>query len=262
MVSRATEGGSQNFLGARWVEWLVANAPRSARERVALRALSLSPHYFYSSDLAGEDARSRQSRRILADDLIAPLLAPGALVVDYGCGPGYLAAAVARHAAHVAAVDISPGALACARVLNGRINITYQTPDQFRASGVPVDLAYSFAVAQHLRTTVLSSALATLARALRPGGTLLLHFAVPGECGYRTERQWLSDDSPAGRARLRYGLNCFGRSAAEMASLVTRCGFGEVATEPLGGRVTIDGDDLADQYLLTARRAAPVAGAS
>jgi SAM-dependent methyltransferase len=133
LTCRATWGGSQNFLGARWVERVVDGAPESARERVALRFLALSPHYFYDRDLVAEASRNRQSRQILADGLVVPHLAPDARVLDYGCGPGYLAAAVAGQAAHVAAVDISRGMLACARVLNGRPNVTYQTPEQFRA---------------------------------------------------------------------------------------------------------------------------------
>jgi len=254
LVSRLTWGGSQNFLGARWVEWAVAHAPRAVREPVALRFLSLSPHYFYDRDLAAEAARNQRSRQVLADELIAPLLAPGARVLDYGCGPGYLAAAVARRAGHVDALDVSRGVLACARVLNGSPNITYRTPAEFRAEGV-VDVAYSFAVAQHLRTEALVRALELLALALRPGGTLLLHFAVAGELGYRTEDQWTSDGSLAGRARLRYGLNCFGRSPAELAGLAARCGFSDAVTRPLSGAVTIAGDDIPSQHMLVARRA-------
>jgi SAM-dependent methyltransferase len=255
LISRATWGGSQNFLGARWVERVVAHAPHGARERIALRLLSLSPHYFYARDLAAEDARNRRSRRILADELIAPYLTPGARVLDYGCGPGYLAAAVARLAGQVHAVDISRGALACARVLNGLPNVAYQTPEEFRAAAEPVDLAYSFAVVQHLRTDALTAALTLLGESIRPGGMLLLHFAVPSEQGYRTEQHWMSDGSVAGRAKLRYGLNCFGRAADEMTELVTRCGFTDATARPLAGRITIPGDDIPDQHLLTARRA-------
>ena len=40
LISRATWGGSQNFLGAHWIEWVVDNAPQATRERVALRFLS------------------------------------------------------------------------------------------------------------------------------------------------------------------------------------------------------------------------------
>jgi SAM-dependent methyltransferase len=254
VISRATWGGSQNFLGARWVEWIVSRAPEAARQRVALRLLSLSPHYFYDHDLAAEADRNRRSRQILADELIAPLLTPGARVLDYGCGPGYLAASIARRVSHVDAVDVSRGVLACARALNGSPNIAYRTPAEFRASAGTVDLAYSFAVVQHLRTDALVSALGLLAEAVRPGGTLLLHFAVAGELGYRTEEQWLSDGSLAGRAKLRYGLNCFGRSAAEMVDLVAQTGFTDVTARPLSGRIAIPGDDIPDQHLLTARR--------
>jgi SAM-dependent methyltransferase len=255
LISRATWGGSQNFLGARWVERVIAHAPPAARKRVALRFLSLSPHYFYDPDLAAEDTRNRRSRQILADELIAPYLTPGAHVLDYGCGPGYLAAAVGRLAGRVHGVDISRGALACARVLNGRPNVVFQTPAEFRGAAGPVDLAYSFAVVQHLRTDALSAALALLAESVRPGGTLLLHFAQPSEQGYRTEQAWVSDGSVAGRAKLRYGLNCFGRSAEELTDLVTRYGFTDATAKPLGGTITIPGDDIPNQHLLTARRA-------
>jgi len=54
LTCRATWGGSQNFLGARWIERVVDGVPESARERVALRFLALSPHYFYDRDLAAE----------------------------------------------------------------------------------------------------------------------------------------------------------------------------------------------------------------
>jgi SAM-dependent methyltransferase len=255
LIGRATGGGTQNFLGARWVERAVTRAPRSVREQVALRFLSLSPHYFYDRDLAAEDARNRRSRQILADQLIAPHLPPGARVLDYGCGPGYLAGAVARQAGQVHGVDISRGALACARVLNGQPNITYLTPDEFRAAAEPVDVAYSFAVIQHLRTDALLAALALLGESIRPGGKLLLHFAVPSEEGYRTERHWLADGSLSGRAKLRFGLNCFGRSADEMTELVAGCGFTDVTARPLAGSITIPGDDIPDQHFLTARRA-------
>lgn len=250
----AAWGGSQNFLGARWVERVVGNAPARSRTRVALRLLALSPHYFYASDLHAEDARIRRSRQVLAETLVAPHLTPTARVLDYGCGPGYLAAAVAGEAEHVDAVDISRGALACARVLNGRPNVTYRTPEEFRGSGGLVDVAYSFAVVQHLRTVVLEQVAARLAAAVRPGGVLLLHFAT-AENGYLTEAQCLADDSLAGRVRLRYGLNCFARTPAEMADLVTRHGFRDAVVRPLGAIITLPDDDIPDQQLLMARRA-------
>ena len=253
VIYRATWGGSQNFLGARWVERVVDSSPAQVRERVALRFLSLSPHYFYDPDIKGEDARNRRSRQILADELIAPYLTSQTRVLDYGCGPGYLAAAVAEKAAHVDAVDISRGVLACARVLNARPNITYQTPAEL-VGNATADVAYSFAVAQHLRTETLEQVLSLLAGAVRPDGVLLLHFAVPDPVQWRTEGQWRSDPSLATRAKLRYGLNCFARSAAEMTNLVARNGFTGVTVRPLSGSITVPcDDDIPGQYLLTAR---------
>ena len=76
---------------------------------------------------------------------------------------------------------------------------------------------------------------------------------MPGEV-WRTEAQWLADGSLAGRARLRYGLHCFGRSMTEMVELATRCGFTEVVARPLSGTISVPGDDIPDQHLLTARR--------
>jgi SAM-dependent methyltransferase len=253
MIQRAAWGGSQNFLGARWVEFAVNNCPPQARERVALRLLSLSPHYFFDADIRGEHARNRQSRQILANTLIAPHLTEQAHVLDYGCGPGYLAAAVADKAAHVNAVDISRGVLACARALNGRPNISYQTPDELGRHSAEVDVAYSFAVAQHLRTPVLTRMLGIVGRQVRSGGVILLHFAVPGQV-WRTEAEWLASRSLAGRAKLHYGLNCFGRSAVEMTDLVARSGFTDVSVKPLSGCANLPDDDIAQQHLLTARR--------
>lgn len=254
VISRAAWGGSQNFLGARWVECLVNFSPNRYREEVALRCLSLSPHYFYDRDIQAEAERNRRSRAALADIVIAPYLSAGSRVLDYGCGPGYLARAVAGRAAHVTAVDISRGVLACAKVLNSDPRITYQTPGELRGRPPAVDLAYSFAVFQHLTTPVAADALGLIAAAMRPGGQLLLHFAVPGPDGWRTEAEWRGRGSLAGRARLRYGLNCFGRPAAEMAELVARQGFSDITVAALGDRVSLPGDDVGAQHLLTARR--------
>lgn len=253
MIQRATWGGSQNFLGARWVERAVDNCPARARERVALRFLALSPHYFYDLGLQSEHARNRHSRQVLADTLIVPHLTGQAHVLDYGCGPGYLAAAVADKAARVDAVDISRGVLACAAALNGRPNICYQTPGELVRRGVTADVAYSFAVAQHLRTPALTRMLSIIGGHVRSGGVLLLHFAVPGRV-WRTEAEWLADRSLAGRAKLRYGLNCFGRSPAEMTDLVARNGFTDVSVQCLNGCANLPADDIAEQHLLTARR--------
>ena len=174
-------------------------------------------------------------------------------MLDYGCVPGYLAAAVADKAAHVDAVDISCGVLACARVLNARPNVTYQTPGQFSTGNAEIDVAYSFAVVRHLRTETLQEVLSLLADKVRRCGVLLVHFAVPDQL-WRTENGWLSDPSLTGRAKLRYGLNCFGRSVAEMAALVASSGFTYVEIPPVNETLSMPGEEITDQHLLTARR--------
>lgn len=252
-LAHVTSSGSQNFLGAWWVERLVGSSPRQVRRRVALRLLSFSPHYFYDRDVRAEDHRNRRSRQALVDAVISPYLSGGDRVIDYGCGPGYMAYAVAQRVDHVDAVDISRGVLACAKTINGRANVTYLTPGALRQATSLADLAYSFAVVQHLRTEALVDTLGLLAEKIRPGGTLLLHYAAPAPGGWRTQADWDDDRSLSCRAKLRYGLNCFGRSADEMRELVSSSGFTGIAVKSLSGLVA-EGDDIAGQQLMTARR--------
>lgn len=254
-VARMTWGGSQNFLGAPWVAHLVENSPQRIRQQVALRVLSLSPHYFYSPDIRAEAERNRRSRQALVEALLSPYLSADARVIDYGCGPGYMAHAVAVRVRNVEAVDISPGVLACARILNGRQNIKYLTPTELQDSPDEADLAYSFAVIQHMRTEVLAQTLELLAEKMRPGAMLLLHFAIPEPNGWRTEDECKADRSVTGRIKLHYAMNCFGRSIAEMEALVMESGFIEVAVHQLAGTLAIPGDDdIAQQHFLIARR--------
>ena len=254
-MAQATWGGSQNFLGARWVKYLVQSSPEQVRERVALRLLSLSPHYFYEKNIHAEADRNRRSRQALMQALVAPHLTGVERVLDYGCGPGYMACAVAEAVKHVDAVDISCGVLACAKALNMRPNISYLTPLEFRYKPEVVDLVYSFAVVQHLKTSTLLDVLGLLAAKVRPGGALLLHFAVPGQQGWRTEAEWTADTTMTGRAKLHYGLHCFGRSASEMEHLVSQSGFTDVVTRSLESSVMLPvADDITQQHWLTARR--------
>jgi SAM-dependent methyltransferase len=255
VASRAAWGGSQNFLGARWVEYLVDNSPVSVRERVAMRFLSLSPHYFYDRDIRAEAERNRLSRIAIADALIAPHLTGEMRVLDYGCGPGYMAHAVAGRVQSVDAVDISRGVLACAKAINGRPNIRYLTLGELCRQRRPADLAYSFAVIQHLSRQSLVDMLGVLAGGVREGGLVLLHFVVPDPDRWRSEEEWLASRSLANRAKLRYGLNCFARTEEEMTNILSGSGFGDITIRSLSGTITIPGDDdIPGQHLLTARR--------
>jgi cyclopropane fatty-acyl-phospholipid synthase-like methyltransferase len=233
----------------------VERSPAQLQEHIALRLLSLSPHYFYDRDVRAEGERNRRSRQNLTELLLAPHLNSAMRVLDYGCGPGYMASAVAERVSHVDAVDISRGVLACAKVLNNRSNIAYLRPEEIRREAGKVDLAYSFAVVQHLRAETLVHVLDLIASTVRQDGLLLLHFSVPGQGGYRTEREWAADQTILGRVKMRYFLNCFGRSVADMEALVSGSGFTDVEVRSLRGTITVPGDDdVAQQHLLTARR--------
>jgi SAM-dependent methyltransferase len=244
-------GGSQNFLGARWVATTIRHAPPRWQRDMARRFLALSPHYFYAEDRQAEATRNQESRAQLVEDLLAQYLQPDMRVIDYGCGPGYCAIAVAPSVSAVEAVDISTGVLACAATLNGAPNIYYETPAECGCRPELVDLAYSFAVVQHLSDATLVEALAVLRRRLRPDGTLLIHFALP-EDDWRTEQEWRDDTTLRGRARLRIGLNCFGRSSSMMTELLNQAGFDRVRIEPLAGHTGVD-DDIAKQHWAIAR---------
>ena len=246
MAGLVASGGSQNFLGARWVALTVRHAPARWQRHVALRFLALSPHYFYADDREAETDRNRRSRAKLVDDLLTAFLRSDMRVIDYGCGPGYWANAVASRVATVEAVDISIGVLACADILNGALNITYETPAECAQRTETADLAYSFAVVQHMSDATLIGVLATLRDRLRPNGTLLIHFALPGN-GWRTEQEWRDDSTLRGRVKLRVGLNCFGRTADKMTQLLHQAGFRDVRIEALAERTKVD-DDIARQH--------------
>jgi len=245
-------GGDQNFLGARWVGAAVRVAPERHREKFVLWLLSLSPHYFSSPDRVAEAQRNRDSRARLTESLLAPYLSPGMLVIDYGCGPGYMAAAVAERVRAVEAVDISHGVLACASVLNPSPKTVYETPDECALRSEPADFAYSIAVAQHLTDATLTRVLALLHQRLRPGGMLAMHFSVVDDA-WRSEEEWRRDKSLTGRWNLKRRLNCFGRDTEAMERMLTDAGFEGIAIEALANKIT-DDDDVAQQHWATCTR--------
>lgn len=254
-------GHAQNFLGATWVPWLLSHTPERRRRAVALRLLSLSPHYFRAGAhwpsgerLEHEADRNERSRRQIVHDVLRRYLKPDDVVLDYGCGAGFMAQAVSLHVRKVVACDISQGALACACVLNSAPNVTYvnmSDPAWTHEWQGRIDLAYSFAVAQHLTDSVLAGALRIICALLRPGGLVLVHVVINAS-EWRTESDWINDSSLQGRLRLKYALHCFSRSPLQVLGLMRNAGFLEPELIPLAELTTVD-DDIRKQHLVISR---------
>jgi SAM-dependent methyltransferase len=257
----------QNFLGARWVATMVDHSPQFIRENIALRMLALSPHYFYRNKsqharfnefLRAERDRNRKSRQIIVEKVLQPYFSSHFTALDYGCGPGFMARASSRFVQKVIACDISEGVLACARVLNPGPNIRYvniASEDYERLADGSIDVAYSFAVIQHVRDRVLAGVLRRMLQLIRPNGKLLFHVALHGP-GWRTEAEWDADRSVRGRVKANYGLNCFGRDPAMLRKMVLSAGFTDPTIESLGELALLTDDDVSRQHLLVATRPA------
>ena len=176
------------------------------------------------------------------------------VVLDYGCGPGFLVRYIAGHAQTVYGVDISRGALACARVLNGAPNASFvHTADLADIGDATIDVAVSVAVAQHLTDAVLERVLDTVHRKLKPSGRILLHIALDADGG-RTEEEWRRDVTLAGRLKLKYGLNCFTRSEPQVRNMLEAAGFGSIEVRSMRVICPEPFDDVCTQHLVCATR--------
>ncbi len=225
----------------------------------------MSPHYFYRNEsnqglsrrefLESEWSRNVASRQILIDCLVKKYVGPDSAVLDFGCGPGFLAAAASKYAKSVIACDISDGVLACASILNSAPNLRYVRVGQQGAIDLPaesIDVVYSFAVIQHVDDAVFTSILAELHRLAKPDAVVICHIVLQGAANWKLEAEWKSDMSLKGRAKLRLGLNCFARVAEDATRLITRAGF----SAPDISKASCLGiqDDIEGQHLFLFRK--------
>lgn len=102
--------------------------------------------------------------------------------LDYGCGVGRLAIALARESNHVVGVDISVRMLEEARrnaELLGVSNIEYRDASAFLASQQPAfDFINSYIVFQHIAPVVGMEITRRIVSLLRPGGIGALHYTI------------------------------------------------------------------------------------
>jgi len=262
-VMTATSGGSQNFLGAGWVAGSLKAAPRSWKRPMALRFLAASPHYFYRTKtnerlstrdfLESEYRRNLDSRKLIIDGLIAGYAQPEFVCLDYGCGPGFLAVAVAPRVARVIACDISPGVLACAGQVNPAPNIEYRPVADngvIPAKDASIDLVYSFAVVQHVTNEVLRGILNEFRRVMKPGAKAVCHVVLDDAAGWKSESEWRADRSLKGRLKWEVGLHCFSRTRESLQEMIAATDLKLlqlVSIADLGVRLA--GDDVERQHL-------------
>jgi glycosyltransferase involved in cell wall biosynthesis/ubiquinone/menaquinone biosynthesis C-methylase UbiE len=116
--------------------------------------------------------------------------------LDFGCGPGRLTQALARHFREVHGVDIAPSMIARAERLNQqgarcRYHLN-EAPDLRLFDADTFDLVYSWLVLQHMPKQLALGYIAEFARVTKPGGVIVFQVpdrrqsAVPGE-GQGTE---------------------------------------------------------------------------
>ncbi|MGB7069368.1 MAG: class I SAM-dependent methyltransferase [Pyrinomonadaceae bacterium] len=257
---------SQNFLGAKWITAFLAKVPNSGKRSWALRILSLSPHYFLDPENPAYKAMSNdeyleatfaegvESREKIYTHILKDHLNGKDIVLDYGCGPGFLAKALAPHVSSVFACDISPGALACARILNAADNLEYVAADDAGLSLIrdeSIDAVISFAMVQHITDDIFDQVLRNMHRKLRSGGKLILHIQLL-DAVWRTEDEWKGDQSLTGRIKYRYGLHCFARSEVNHIRAVETNGFSKIKITSIADFVPEQFDDICSQSLLVA----------
>lgn len=186
----------------------------------------------YDAEQAGRGqggVRAAERDRILAGiDALAP---PGARILEVGAGTGRFTLALAKRAAQVVAVDLSPAMLA---VLDAKAGAAGLTRIQTRVGdlhqlalhpqeGQPgFDLVCSFSVLEYAPD--LAAAVAGMARNLRPGGWLWLttaHAGLPRLIGQ------------IGNA-IRQGVWLHARTAGGVRRALTRAGLGAIQVRPFG----------------------------
>lgn len=259
---------SQDFLSATWIRLLLDRVSPSNKRLWALRILSLSPHYFLDRDdpkyaglsndeyLEATFASLTESRERIYQKILKAYLDEGDVVIDYGAGPGFLAKVTAPHVNKIYALDISKGAVACAKIVNHRENIVYLVADKAGLDAIPdgqADAVYSFAVIQHLTDEIFVHVLKTCRQKLKPGGKLILHIQLTDDV-WTTEAEWKAGTSLKDKIKYDYGLHCFGRTEQRHLDIVMQNGFQQIEIEKLADLVPEFADDVRSQRILVAKK--------
>lgn len=127
--------------------------------------------YYDAFSRTYDEGRDRGYHKLIDDQAAAIVrrVAEGRSVLEVGCGTGLVMERVARFAARVRGIDVSPGMLARARERGLDVQEGSATALPF-ADG-ELDVVYSFKVLAHVEPV--EDALAEMARVTRPGGYLV-----------------------------------------------------------------------------------------
>ena len=169
-------------LGATQPYWGVLTHPDYRTENLTPQNLEA---FYASGDAYIGDVVARLRRATGA--------APSGRALDFGCGVGRLAEAMAGHAQAVTGYDIAPGMLERARERGGRATYVGELPDG------PFDWINSFIVFQHIPPARGMELLEALMARLAPGGFVSLHLTV-----WRDDK--LIPEPPRGWRRVAGGL--------------------------------------------------------
>ena len=121
----------------------------------------------------------------------------GQQAADLGCGTGEVAAVLAQAGYHVAAVDRSAAMLAQAQATNADSRITWELADLADWHSAPLDLVVSFYDTLNYLTELdtLTSLIAQVGAALRPGGIFAFDLTTPSEYITWDERSTVTADN-------------------------------------------------------------------
>ncbi|GLF99639.1 class I SAM-dependent methyltransferase [Streptomyces yaizuensis] len=113
---------------------------------------------------------------LAALDLVPELIGAGGLLADVGCGAGEVAVAMARRGMTVHASDVSPSMVAATRRLAAGLPVTatVQNANELELTPGAFTVVHSSWVLHWVARGV--AAVRTMARAVRPGGALVLQY--------------------------------------------------------------------------------------
>ena len=192
----------------------------------------------YATGFRDELAGKPLDRALLAS--LAEQTEDGAPIADVGCGPGHVAAWLARRGLAAVGIDLSPGMLAVGRRDYPEVEFREGDFLELPAADGEFGAAIAFYSIIHLEPGELPRAFEEIHRVLRPGGLFLVAFHVGAEVRHLDEWWGLAVD---------VDFRFF--QPSEIADVIERAGF---QTEMRLERVSYPGEVETRRAYLLARR--------